>query len=103
MGRKQIIVLILKIFVFFKIIFFVVVQEKLVLQITAIEIIKFSWISLCRSATMESVLLLRGKSVGGSFFGKEKLVFFAEANCGAGAAQQKSDEVGNEVLFPLHP
>ena len=65
MGRKQIILLILKIFVFFKIIFFVVVQvdlffcndqcpnmemlmdltqEKLVLQITAIKIIKFSWV-----------------------------------------------------------
>ena len=65
---------------------------------------------------------------------QEKLVFFVEANCGAGAAQQasklikgfiggwfhekkflsgsewqkffrlqKSNEVGNEVLFPLHP
>jgi len=105
---KQILLLLLQIFLFIKILVLLFVfQEKLVFQIKfilpTIKIIQLSGISICGSSSVQPLLLLWGKPVGGALLYKEKLLFVAEANRGKGSAQQESDQVGNQVLFPLRP
>jgi len=104
---KQILLLVLKIFLFIKIVFLIFVfkellQEKLVLILAPIKIIQLAWISSCGSSSLQPLLLLWGKPVGGAFLCQEKLLLVTQANRREGSSQQKSDQVGDQVLLPLH-
>jgi len=104
---KQILLLVLKIFLFIKIVFLLFVfkellQEKLVLILAPIKIIQLAWISSCGSSSLQPLLLLWGKPVGGALLCQEKLLLVTQANRREGSSQQKSDQVGDQVLLPLH-
>jgi len=126
---KQILLLVLKIFLFIKIVFLFFVfkeklvfqiklilsaiiiiivllqellQEKLVLILAPIKIIQLAWISSCGSSSLQPLLLLWGKPVGGALLCQEKLLLVTQANRREGSSQQKSDQVGDQVLLPLH-
>jgi len=107
---KQILLLVLKIFLFIKIIFLLFVfKEKLVFQIKLIlsaiiiiKIIQLAWISSCWSSSLQPLLLLWGKPMGGALLCQEKLLLVTQANRREGSSQQKSNQVGDQVLLPLH-